>query len=152
MKTCRSVILWTSVLMGTMRALAGCAYHYDVAARQLSPPEQAEFALYRNVMTGAQAHTYLAKATAAERTAYLSEIGLAQRFQRLDPQDREAAINLLASQGMNREQAASTIDQWEREYQQKSAQGQQGVRQVGATAVRGVAAAAWWSSAAPPTS
>ena len=64
-----------------------------------------------------------------------------------DPQDREAAINLLASQGMNREQAASTIDQWDREYQQKSAQGEQRVRQVGATAVRGVAAAAWWSFA-----
>ncbi len=101
MKTCRSFILWTSVLMGTMLALAGCASNYDAAARQLSPPEQAEFALYRHVMTGAQAHTYLAKATAAERTAYLSEIGLAQRFQRLDPQDREAVRSGAPRVGMS---------------------------------------------------
>ena len=36
-------------------------------------------------MTGIQAHTYLAKTSAAERTAYLQKIGLVQRFQRLDP-------------------------------------------------------------------
>ena len=41
-------------------------------------------------MTPSQERAYLAKATAAERTAYLGEIGLAQRFQALDPLDREA--------------------------------------------------------------
>jgi hypothetical protein len=37
---------------------------------------QAEFALYHHRMTGRQAQTCLAKASAAERTAYLREIGL----------------------------------------------------------------------------
>ena len=37
-------------------------------------------------MTASQTRTYLAKTSAAERTAYLQAIGLAQRFQRLDPQ------------------------------------------------------------------
>ena len=42
------------------------------------------------VMTSSQAHTYIAKATSAERAAYLDEVGLAQRFQALEPQDRQA--------------------------------------------------------------
>ena len=62
----------------------------DAALRQLSPPEQAEFFLYRKAMTGTQEHAYLAQATAAERTAYLAEIGLAQRFQALDAFDQAA--------------------------------------------------------------
>jgi hypothetical protein len=36
----------------------------------------------------AHVHTYLAKAGTDERMAYLREIGLAQRFQALDPLDR----------------------------------------------------------------
>ena len=44
-------------------------------------------------MTGVQTHTYLAKTSAAERTAYLQKIGLVQRFQRLDPIDRETVQN-----------------------------------------------------------
>jgi hypothetical protein len=103
MKSCRSFILWTSVLMGVMIVLTGCTYNYDAAARQLSPAEQAEFSLYRNVMTGAQARTYLAKGSAAERTAYLSEISLAQRFQRLDPRDREAVLSGAPRVGMSAE-------------------------------------------------
>jgi hypothetical protein len=103
MKSSRSFILWTSALMGIMMVLTGCAYNYDAAARQLSPAEQAEFSLYRNVMTGAQARTYLAKPTAAERTAYLSEIGLIQRFQRLDPQDRETVRSGAPRVGMSAE-------------------------------------------------
>jgi hypothetical protein len=43
-------------------------------------------------MTGAQIWTYLAKGTAAERAAYLEKIGITQRFQALDPQDREAVL------------------------------------------------------------
>jgi hypothetical protein len=103
MKPCRSFILWTGILMGVIIVLTGCTYNYDAAARQLSPAEQAEFSLYRQVMTGAQAHTYLTKATAAERTAYLSEIGLAQRFQRLDPVDREAVLSGAPRVGMSAE-------------------------------------------------
>ena len=52
-------------------------------------------------MTGTQTRTYLAKTTAAERTAYLSQIGLAQRFQRLDPTDREAVQSGAPRVGMS---------------------------------------------------
>ena len=76
------------MLIGTMVVLTGCTY--DAAVRQLSLAEQSEFRTYRKVMTAAQERAYLAKMTAAERTAYLSEIGLVQRFQALDPLDREA--------------------------------------------------------------
>src|SRR6266704_1698731 len=103
MKSCRSFILWTSVLTGIMIALTGCTYNYDAAVLQLSPAEQAEFSTYRQVMTAAQTRTYLAKASAAERTAYLSEIGLAQRFQRLDPLDREAVQSGAPRVGMSAE-------------------------------------------------
>src|SRR5690349_3288533 len=101
MRSCRLCLLWTSVLMGMTLLLAGCTYNYDAAVQQLSPAEQTEFAIYRQVMTGAQTRTYLAKASAAERTAYLSEIGLAQRFQRLDPQDREAVRSGAPRVGMS---------------------------------------------------
>jgi len=90
MRACRLYLRWITVLIGTTLLLTGCMYNYDAAVERLSPAEQAEFSTYRQVMTSAQARTYLAKASAAERTAYLSEIGLAQRYQRLDPQDREA--------------------------------------------------------------
>ncbi len=111
MRACRLCLLWTSVLMGTTLLLTGCMYNYDAAVGRLSSAEQAEFSTYRQVMTSAQARTYLAKASAAERTAYLSEIaertaylneiGLAQRFQRLDPQDREAVRSGAPSVGMS---------------------------------------------------
>jgi hypothetical protein len=54
-------------------------------------------------MTGAQTRTYLAKTTAAERTAYLNQIGLIQRFQRLDPLDREAVQSGAPRVGMSAE-------------------------------------------------
>ena len=103
MKSCRSFILWISVLLGSMMVLTGCTYNYDAVVQQLSPAEQAEFSTYRQVMTAAQTRTYLAKASAAERTAYLSEIGLAQRFQRLDPADREAVRSGAPRVGMSAE-------------------------------------------------
>jgi len=101
MKFCRLCLLWTNVLMGTMLLLTSCAHNYDAAVQQLSPAEQAEFSIYRNVMTGTQKRTYLAKASAAERTAYLSEIGLAQRYQRLDPADRETVRSGAPRVGMS---------------------------------------------------
>src|SRR2546425_1590939 len=103
MRACRLCLLWTSVLMGTTLLLTGCMYNYDAAVGRLSPAEQAEFSTYRQVMTGAQARTYLAKASAAERTAYLSEIGLAQRLQRLDALDREAVQSGAPRVGMSAE-------------------------------------------------
>ena len=101
MNSCRLCLLWTSVLIGTTVLLTGCMYNYDAAVGRLSPAEQAEFSIYRQVMTGAQTRTYLAKASAAERTAYLNEIGLAQRFQRLDPQDRETVRSGAPRVGMS---------------------------------------------------
>src|ERR1044072_9127098 len=101
MTSCQSCTLWTTGLMGILLVLTGCTSTYDTAVRQLSPAEQAEFSIYRQVLTSAQARTYLAKASAAERTAYLSEIGLAQRFQQLDPQDRETVQSGAPRVGMS---------------------------------------------------
>jgi hypothetical protein len=101
MKSCRQLLLLISVLMGTILIFTGCTY--DAAIQRLSLAEQSEFYTYRHVMTPAQERAYLAKATAAERTAYLSEIGLAQRFQALDPQDRQTVLNGLPRQGMSAE-------------------------------------------------
>ena len=75
--------------MGSIITLSGCTY---AAIQKLSLDEQAEFHIYQKVMTPSQERAYLAKATTAERTAYLSEIGLAQRLQALDPLDREAVM------------------------------------------------------------
>ena len=81
---------WLVVLMGSIMTLSGCTY---AAMQKLSLDEQAELHIYQKVMTPSQERAHLAKATAAERTAYRSEIGLAQRFQALDPLDREAVRN-----------------------------------------------------------
>ena len=101
MKSCQRLLLLIGVLMGTIVIFAGCTY--DAAIQRLSLAEQSEFYTYRHVMTPAQERTYLAKATAAERTAYLSEIGLAQRFQALDPQDRATVLSGLPHPGMSAE-------------------------------------------------
>lgn len=55
----------------------------------LGPPEETEFHTYIQVMTPGQGRTYLAKANATERTAYLRTLGLVQRFEALDSLDRE---------------------------------------------------------------
>src|SRR5262249_2029816 len=91
---------WAGVLLALIVACTGCTY---AAIQRLSLDEQAEFHLYRKAMTGAQERAYLAQATAAERTAYLSEIGLTQRFQALDPQDRAAILNGVPRVGMSAE-------------------------------------------------
>ena len=54
-------------------------------------------------MTASQERAYLSKASAAERTAYLRQIGLTQRFQALDPQDREAIRGGVPRVGMSAE-------------------------------------------------
>jgi hypothetical protein len=97
----RQLLGWAGVLLGTIVVLTGCAY--DAAVRQLSRAEQAEWHLYKKVMTPAQARAYVAKAGAAERTAYLREIGLAQRFQALDPLDREVVQSGFPRVGMSAE-------------------------------------------------
>lgn len=83
MRTHRLLGLCAAILLVALVGLTACTY--DAAVRRLSPPEQAEFWLYHHRLTGSQEHTYLAKASAAERTAYLRELGVVQRFQALDP-------------------------------------------------------------------
>jgi hypothetical protein len=100
MRDLRPFVRWVVVLMGSIMTLSGCTY---AAIHKLSLDEQAEFYVYRKVMTPSQERVYLAKATAAERTAYLSEIGLAQRFQALDPSDREAVMGGIPRVGMSAE-------------------------------------------------
>ena len=79
-----------ALVLSTLLGLSACLS--DAALRRLSPAEQAEFALYHHRLTGVQQHTYLAKASAAERTAYLRQLGLVQRFEALDPADRAAVL------------------------------------------------------------
>ena len=82
--------LGSSSIVGALVALTSCTY----STRQHLPrEEQAQLALSRTVMTPAQVRTSLAKGNAAERTAYLSERGLVQRFEALDPLDRDAVRN-----------------------------------------------------------
>src|SRR5262249_18703346 len=100
MRELRQCLYWTGALLGLIIALTGCTY---AAIQRLSPAEQAEFHLYGKVMTGAQERAYLAKASAAERTAYLREIGLVQRFQALDPLDRDAVLGGVPRVGMSAE-------------------------------------------------
>ncbi len=100
MKRLRHVLCLTA-LVSAMVTSTGCAY-YD-AIQRLTPAEQTEFRVHNKVMTSRQVRAYLAKATAAERTAYLGEIGIPQRFQALEPQDREAILAGSIRQGMSAE-------------------------------------------------
>jgi len=90
---------WVGMLLGTIMILTGCAH--DTAVQRLSLPEQSEFHTYNKIMTTAQARTYLSKASAAERTAYLRQIGLVQRFEALDPLDRDAVRSGFPRVGMS---------------------------------------------------
>src|SRR2546428_10054033 len=69
----------------------------------LSLDEPEDFHLNQKDMAPSQERAYLAKATAAERRPYLSEMGLAQRFQALDPSDREAVMGGMPRVGMSAE-------------------------------------------------
>lgn len=89
MRQVRQVLRCAGVMVALVM-LSGCTY--EAAVQQLPPPERTAFHTYRKVMTAGQIRTYLAKGTAAERTAYLEAIGVAQRFQALDPRDREAVL------------------------------------------------------------
>jgi len=100
MRNLRPVLRWTGVLLATIVVGTGCTY---AALQKLSLDEQTEFHTYRKVMTAVQERAYLAKTTAAERTAYLSDIGLVQRFQALDPLDRDAVLGGVPRPGMSAE-------------------------------------------------
>ena len=100
MRELRPCVRWVVLLMGSIMTLSGCT---SAAMHLLALDEQAEFHRYQKVMTPSQERDDLPKATAAERTAYRSEIGLAQRFQALDPLDREAVLRGLPRVGMRAE-------------------------------------------------
>src|SRR5262252_4808175 len=87
------------VLLSMVLVLAGCTY--DAALQRLAPAEQAEFGLYRQLMTASQVHTYVAQPTAAARTAYLRQLGLVQRFQALAPFDQDAIWSGVPRVGMS---------------------------------------------------
>jgi len=89
-------------LLGVMLALillTGCAY--DRAVNNLTPEEQKAFRAYRKVMRGLQTRAYLSKPSEAERSAYLRDIGIQQRFEALDAQDRESVLNGFIRKGMS---------------------------------------------------
>ena len=88
-------------ILCVLAAVSGCAAYHQ--AKHLSPDEQVEFRIYRKVMNAPQIRTYLAKASAAERAVYLEQLGLAQRFDALDPQDREAVEAGFIRKGMSAE-------------------------------------------------
>jgi hypothetical protein len=94
-----SNVLYGLGILCVLAALSGCATYYQ--AKHLSPDEQAEFHIYRKVMTAPQIRTYLAQTSAAERTAYLEQLGLMQRFDALEPQDRDAVAAGYIRQGMS---------------------------------------------------
>src|SRR5262252_6369151 len=87
------------VLLSLVVVLVGCTY--DAVLQRLSPAEQAEFVLYRYIMTASQVPTYGAQPTAAARTAYLQQLGLVQRFQARDPLDQDAIRSGVPRVGMS---------------------------------------------------
>jgi hypothetical protein len=101
MRHSRQLCYCMALLLCTTMVLTSCTY--ETAIRRLSPTEQAEFRLYQHVMTSAQVRTYLAQATATERTAYLNKTGLVQRLQALDPLDRDAVRSGFPRQGISAE-------------------------------------------------
>lgn len=82
-----------------LTVVSGCAYQQ--AVQNLEADEQNAFRAYSKVINGSQARTYLAKSTAAERSAYLREIGAQQRFDALAPKDREAILKGYIRKGMS---------------------------------------------------
>lgn len=88
-------------LVGLLLASAGCSY--QAALERLSPEERSEFWAYHQLMTAPQTRTYLAQETPAARAAYLQHIGLAQRFQSLEPQDRASILSGYIRKGMSAE-------------------------------------------------
>jgi hypothetical protein len=100
MRPLRQFLRFASIA-GVTVVLTGCTYY--TALQQLSAAERTTFHAYSKVMTRGQARAYLSKPTAAERAAYLEQIGISQRFQTLTPQDREAVLAGFPRQGMSAE-------------------------------------------------
>ena len=69
--------------------------------QRLEASEKSMYPIHRQAMTWGQIRTYLAKATADERAAYLDQIGITQRFQALSPEDRQAVLARHPREGMS---------------------------------------------------
>jgi hypothetical protein len=89
MRRGQQVLRCAGVVMALV-VLTSCTY--EAVIRQLPPPEREMFRVYSKAMTGTQIRTYLAKGTAAERATSLEHIGVVQRFQALESQDREVVL------------------------------------------------------------
>lgn len=100
MQGVRRLLLGAS-MAGLLGLLTSCTY--QAALQQLPPAEQTTFRAYSKMMTSGQIQTYLGKPGAEERAAYLKEIGIAQRFHALAPQDREAVLSGYPRVGMSTE-------------------------------------------------
>jgi hypothetical protein len=85
-------------ILSILVVLSGCTY-YQV--KKLPPDEQAEFRYYSKVMSAPQMSAYLSQATPAERAAYLEQIGVTQRFEVLDSEDRKAVQAGYIRKGMS---------------------------------------------------
>ena len=109
--TIRPLLPGMGLLLVVWAVGTGCTS--NAALQRLSPPAQAEFFLDRQALTGTQEHAYLAQATAAERTAYLAEIGLTQRFQALDALDQATIRSGWPRPGMS---AAALVFVWGEPY------------------------------------
>lgn len=86
---------------GVLLVLASCSYR--AAMNKLPPQERAEFRAQSKLMSSRQIRTYLSKPTPGARAAYLEEIGSAQRFAALDPEDRESVLAGYMRVGMSTE-------------------------------------------------
>lgn len=87
--------------LGLLAALTGCVS--DAEVQRLSLAEQSEFYVYRKSMATGQERAYMAQPNAEARSAYLRQIGLAQRLQALGAEDREAVLSGNIRQGMSAE-------------------------------------------------
>ena len=64
----------------------------------------------------------------------------------VQPQDREAVVNMLVSQkNETQQQASQTVDRWIQSAAQAKTNLEQGTRQVGSAAATGVSAVGWWT-------
>jgi hypothetical protein len=80
-----------------LTACAGLDYQH------LPTVEQELYRAYSQIMSSGQRRAFLALSTTAEREAFAKEIGIAQRFNALTPEEQQAARHGQAFKGMSDE-------------------------------------------------
>ena len=88
------------IIIMTLGLLTACA-SYDY--QHLPTVEQELYRAYSQVMSNGQRRQFLALSTTAEREAFAKEIGVAQRFEALSPEEQEAALYAQVFKGMSGE-------------------------------------------------